>query len=522
MDTTHSILRSAKQFFAGTAISRMSGLFREMAMAFCFGTAPEIAAFMVAYRLANLFRRLFGEGNLQAGFVPHFESLRGESPQSAFRFYRATAFSLSLSLGVAVLAIEGLLWWGTKALPQGWSEIAELTMWMAPGLLFICLSALNSALLQCQKDYFAPAFAPVLFNGVWIAAALFAYRFPLGEAVRLLSAAVTLAFAAQWGITAFRVRKEIRKHGEILSSAPRFSPEWKRILKPMALGVVGIGAMQVNSALDSIFARIADLSGPTYLWYAIRVQQLPLALFGIALSGALLPPLARAFRQGDSERYQGLLAAALRQAAALMFPCAFALFALGSSGLNLLYGRGHFSAADLQETLFCLWAYGVGLIPAGFVLLLATGSYAKKAYASPTTASLISIGLHAALNALLVFGLGWGAISVALATSASAFLNCSLLLRRQKVDPLFWSYLFKLGAAAAIATLLSIASGVWLGDGTWAVCSGDSVSLSRNPLDQIVQFGAMAALFAGAFLGVSKALRIDEVFLILQRPVKQE
>jgi len=172
MDTSHSILRSAKYFFAGTALSRLSGLFRDMAMAFCFGGAPEIAAFMVAYRLANLLRRLFGEGNLQSGFVPHFETLRAASPQAAFSFYRDSAYSLFALLSLCVLAIEGILWLLLGVLPAGWREIAELTMWMAPGLLFICLSALNSALLQCQKKYFISAITPVLFNSVWIAAVL--------------------------------------------------------------------------------------------------------------------------------------------------------------------------------------------------------------------------------------------------------------------------------------------------------------------------------------------------------------
>ncbi len=380
MDTSHSILKSAKDFFAGTALSRLSGLFRDVAMAFCFGGAPEIAAFMVAYRLANLLRRVFGEGNLQSGFVPHFEMLRGESIQKALCFYRDSAFSLSLLLFFLVLGIEGVLWLLLGVLSSGWREIAELTMWMAPGLLFICLSALNSALLQCQKKYFAPAFAPVLFNGVWIAFALLSASCSIFAAIRWLSLGVTVAFAAQWIATAIQVRKEVRVHLDWKEwiRPHLFSPEWKKIIRPMALGVIGIGAMQINSALDAIFARIADLSGPTFLWYAIRVQQLPLALFGIAISGAVLPPLSRAMREGHLDRYKSLLSGALRQAAALMIPCAFGLFALGASGLNLLFGRGHFSSYDLRETLLSLWAYGIGVVPASFILLFAAGCYAKK------------------------------------------------------------------------------------------------------------------------------------------------
>lgn len=517
MDTSHSILKSAKAFFAGTALSRLSGLIRDMAMAFCFGGAPEIAAFMVAYRLANLLRRVFGEGNLQSGFVPHFETLRSENIQKAFRFYRDSAFSLSLLLFLVVLGVEGVLWLLLETVPAGWHEIAELTMWMAPGLLFICLYALNSALLQCQRQYFAPAIAPLLFNLVWVAVALLSAQYSIIAAVRCLSIGVTIAFAAQWGMTTIKVRKEVRVYFDWREwMRPHlFSPEWKKITRPMALGVIGIGAVQINSALDAIFARIADLSGPTFLWYAIRVEQLPLALFGIAISGAALPPLSRAIREGDLDRYRSLLSGSLRQAAALTVPCFFGLFVLGASGLNLLFGRGHFSSNDLRETLLCLWAYGVGMVPASFVLLLAAGCYAKKSYRSPTVASLLSILVNIFLNTFLVFALDWGAVSIALATSASSWLNCALLTRRHSIEPGFFGFLVKLGFAGVIASAMSLICGGWLGDGTFAICSGDLFSFSRNPIEQIVQFGGMGTVFLVSFLGVARLLRLNEIFALM-------
>ncbi len=407
-------------------------------------------------------------------------------------------------------------------LSPDWREIALLTMWMVPGLLFICLSGLNSALLQCQKQYFAPAAAPVLFNAVWIVSSLLAVRFSLPEAARILSIGVTFAFAAQWGATAIQVRKEVRAYldwKEWLS--PRFfSSDWKKIIRPMALGLIGIGAMQINSALDAIFARMADLSGPTYLWYAIRVQQLPLALFGIAISGALLPPLSRAMREGDFDRYRKLLSSSLRQASVLMVPCAFGLFVLGASGLNLLYGRGHFSSSDLQETLLCLWAYGLGVVPASFVLLLAAGCYAKKSYGSPTFASLVSVFVNVLLNAILVFVFHWGAVAIAFATSVSAWLNCVLLLRRQSLEPGFWGYLAKVATAGAVASVASLSCGLWMGDGTLALCIGDSFAFTRSTTEQIVQFTAMGSIFFGVFLGIARTLRLHEIFMLLQRSTK--
>lgn len=481
-----------------------------MAMAFCFGSAPEIAAFMVAYRLANLFRRLLGEGNLQSGFVPHFESLQGDA---ALRFYRDTSFSsLAILLG-AVALMEGGFWFLLPQLSADWAEIAKLAMWMAPGLVFICLYALNSAFLQCRKSYFLPAAAPAMFNAAWICAALSAHRFPIEEAVRFLSIGIAFAFALQWALTALQVRKEIAMPWRDWFRPRLFSDEWKSLLKPLSLGVIGIGAAQINSALDAIFARIADLSGPAYLWYAIRVQQLPLALFGIALSGALLPPLSRAMKEGALERYQELLQTALRHSAALMVPCSFGIFAVGGAGLNLLYGHGDFTPADVRETLHCLWGYGAGLLPSVFVLLLASGFYAKKSYSVPTAASVFSMALNGILNALMVFAFHWGAVSIAIGTSVAAWANCAILVWKLNAATVsFGAYLARLSFCGFVAAAATLAAGwVFLGDATLA---GE---FTRSSQAQIVQFGGMAFLFLAAFFSAAYVMRVKELFDLLRR-----
>ena len=137
MDTSRSILHFARRFLAGTLLSRVSGFAREMTMAFCFGSAPEIAAFMVAFRFANLFRRVLGEGNLSSSFIPHFESLQGKDRRQALLFFRDTALSLFV-VAVAIVAVfMGALWLIGHFMGGGWGEISLLAMWMAPGLIFI-------------------------------------------------------------------------------------------------------------------------------------------------------------------------------------------------------------------------------------------------------------------------------------------------------------------------------------------------------------------------------------------------
>jgi putative peptidoglycan lipid II flippase len=451
------ILQSARRFFAGTLLSRFSGLAREMTMAFCFGTSPAVGAFFLAYRLANLFRRLFGEGNLQSGFVPHFEGLYRTDPKSAFLFYRDVAFSLFFALTVVTLGVEGFLWLLSLYVSPGWREVAYLAMWMTPGLIFVCQCGLNSALLQCKKRYLLSSAAPVAFNFGWI---VFAF---VTKSVTVLAFGIVAAFGLQWLMTSWGVRQEIFR---VLTRKEWFSPRlfgesWSRLARAMTLGIVGISAVQINSALDGIFARIADLAGPTYLWYAIRVQQLPLALFGIALSGALLPPLARAIQGGEREKGRELLRGALRQAAALMVPCAVGLFVLGRGGLSVLYLRGSFSEAALDQTLWSLWGYGVGLVPAVWVLLLVGGFYAKKSYGPPVIAAVTSVVCNVVLNSLFVMGMSLGAPSVALATGISSWVNAVMLmamLKNEMRGVWDWSHLGKIAVCSLVAGLA--ASGV--------------------------------------------------------------
>ena len=492
VDTSHSVLRSARSFFAGTALSRVSGLMRDVAMAVAFGSSPEIAAFMVSYRLANLFRRLLGEGNLQAGFVPHFVEMKEQGAQ----FYRDVAYSMGMILLVAVVSLEAVLWAAKSIVSADWLEIVDLTMWMVPGLFFICLYGLNSSLLQCRKKYFLPAVAPVAFNLVWIATVLF---FP---GVKVLAIAITAAFAAQWFVTFWEgaklltVREWLKPHF--------FSPEFKKLLKPLALGIVGVGAVQFNSALDTIFARISDLQGPAFLWYAIRLQQLPLALFGIALSGALLPPLSRT---EDPIQRHGLLLSALKHSSALMLVCTFGILALGMASINLLYGHGDFAPSAVQQTCYCLWAYGLGLIPSVFVLLLAAKCYSEKNYKTPTTASLLSVVLNIALNALFVFVLKWGAMSVAIATSISALLNLTLLSKGVFTRP-FLSFFIKMTLAALLPAIATLSLTQFF------------TPLPRHFPEQLLQFVMLSAIYFGGVLICTWRLGLTELFDLVRRRVK--
>lgn len=499
-DNKQLVSKSALRFLSGTFLSRCSGLVRDLSMAFCFGSHPTVAAFMVAFRLSNLFRRLFGEGALPASFVPHYETLRGESPEKGAQFFRDLFFSLALFLLILIAVMEGGLFFLYK---RGvGTDIVFLTMLMLPGTLFICLYGLSSALLQCDKKFFLSAVAPVAFNGVWIAAVWGIKDLAPTQAMIVLALAVVVAFAAQWLVTMRGNWKPLFTGGGV----ELFSPHIRQTVKSLFLTIVGVGAFQINGALDSIFARYASLEGPAYLWYAIRLEQVPLALFGIALSSALLPPLSRSIQAGDKEKHRELLAYGLQKSFQFIMPCAVGLFILACSGINLLYGRGDFSQLATLETVKCLWGYGLGLVPAAFVILLAPSFYAQKDYHTPARVALYTVFVNIALNALFVFGLKWGACSVAVATAIASFVNLWLLWRQSAPENSL--NIRRVSGVCVSAGAITLSVAYLLGDPTWSLILGNEVTFTRHLGEQMLQFGCLAGIYAACVWLLMRVLRM--------------
>lgn len=462
-DSTRTIFQSAKRFFSGTALSRVSGMLRDMCMAYVFGTQVSIASFMLAFRFAHLLRRLFGEGALQAAFIPEFEALRKKNPESAFIFFRDVKILLTIFLSILILLCCSLLGAGLALghFQEDNREVIRLTLIMLPSLLFICLYGLNASLLQCEKSYFTPAVAPVGFNFVQICciAALY-YRHP-DHAMNWLAGGVIAASLFQWLLTVPKTLTVLKNnvHHSFWKTCRPNSENVRALIGPLTLGIVGVAASQVNNAVDALFGRLAEPEGPAYLWYSIRLQQLPLALFGVAVSGAILPPLSRAIKSLDRDKYLQFIDYALRSTILIMVPVTLFVLISGDTCVNLIYGRGDFTSHSIAGTTYCLWAYGLGLIPSALVLILAPACYARGNYRSPAIASFITMGLNAVLNAWLIFQWGFGAMSVAFATSFSAWVNVVFLSRSlAEYGDTLWTpdlmkYIGKIVPAAAIAFL---------------------------------------------------------------------
>jgi putative peptidoglycan lipid II flippase len=518
MDHQKSVVKSALQFFFGTVLSRFSGFFREVALSAWFGATPLMASFFIAYRFSQLLRRLFGESSLLSSFSPHFEELRAQSPEKGQNFFRDLLASLSTVLILLVLMLEGGLFawrvWGAPS--EDLSEILFLTMVMLPGVVFVCLYALFSALLQSERRYFFPSAAPVLFNLVFMGFMWWAKDLPGMQSIGGLAVGVSFAFFVQWAATLFAAKAFLR--GIDWSQAKLFAPELKKMISAMALTIVGVGAVQINGVVDALFARVADLAGPAYLYFAMRLYQLPLALFGLALASALLPPLSRALQEGNVEKYRQLLKFSMVRSFGLILPMTLALFAMGDSLVNVVYGRGAFDLVATVETTLCLWGYALGLIPAVFVLLLAPAFYAEKDYKTPLYGSLFAVGINLILNALLVLVWDLGSASVAVATSLAAYVNYVFLSSRlsKKIGPLLdgptRTSFRKIALCAIFAAALTCGIGHFTVGGIGTYWISGVTDLPRQLLHQILHLLILGGTFVLLFFSYAWMLGVKEVF----------
>ena len=256
--------------------------------------------------------------------------MRQKDSEEAIHFFQKLSLILSIVVTLIILLSEGGFYL------FGQSEVVRLTKWMFPTLLFISLYGLNSTLLQCHNHFFLANLAPALCNVMWILGALQMRHSETAVAMVGLAKWVRGGFVLQWAVTALYLRKRLPLRGWL--KGPLFHSGVRKLIQAFGLGTLGVGAVQINAFFDAIFARYASPSGPVYLWYANRIQQLALAVLGIAAVTTLVPILTRAIKGGDEEQGRKIYAFGGRRAVMLMIPMTFAIISLGSSAIQLIFG----------------------------------------------------------------------------------------------------------------------------------------------------------------------------------------
>jgi putative peptidoglycan lipid II flippase len=428
-------IRSVLKVGTLTLASRVLGFVRDVLIASLIGTGPIADAWFVAMRLPNLFRRLFAEGAFNSAFVPMFAGRLEQGGHIVARGFaeRVLATMLAFLLGLTILAeiIMPLLIMvfapGFIDDPGKFGLTVLLTAITFPYLLFMCLSALFSGILNSLHHFAHAAAAPILLNVVLVLGLLFVA--PHVEQPGLVLAwGATLAGVLQFlwmYVVAAKVGFGLRL------PRPRIDVEIRQVVKLMVPGLISGGLAQVSIMIATILASLQD-QAVSYLSYADRLYQLPLALVGAAIGVVLLPVLSRAIRGGRETEAMAAFNRSLEFAALLILPATVGLIAAAEPIVRVLYERGAFTPDATRNTAYALMAISIGL-PA-FVLnkCLQPGFYAREDTVTPFKYTVITIIADITICLVFFWWLrrwGIGFVGIALGTGLAAWINSALLYR---------------------------------------------------------------------------------------------
>jgi putative peptidoglycan lipid II flippase len=451
-----SLLRSVATVGSYTLLSRVLGFVRDILTAALLGAGPVTDAFFVAQRLPNLFRSLFAEGAFSAAFVPLFAGTMAEQGKEAARIFAEDAMAVLLAaLFAFVLLGEIFMPWLMHVIAPGFGDdpdkfalavaLARITF---PYLLFIALVALQGGVLNSVDRFAAVAATPILLNLSLIAALLMIRRFGWQDG-RALAWAITAAGLAQF----LWLMLSCARAGLALRLPwPRLTPQVRRTLTIMGPAAIGAGVTQVNLLISTALASFLPGGSVSYLYYADRLNQLPLGVVGIAVGTAILPPLSRQLRLGEHSAAVATQNRGLELALLLTLPAAVALAVLAHPILAVLFQRGAFGPADTAATAAALAAYAAGLPAFVLVRVLAPAFFARHDTATPVKVAVTAMAVNLALTLILMQFLAH--VGIALATSCAGWLNAlallTLLVRRGHfgVDQRGWRNLPRIAAAA--------------------------------------------------------------------------
>lgn len=502
------------------ALSRVSGLVREMVMARLFGASMVYDAYRIGFQIPNLTRDLFAEGALSAAFVPVFtDYLQNKSREEAARLVNLVTTALILCVGticlLGVLCAPFLVSLAASgfALSPGKQELAiELTRIMFPFLLLVALAAQAMGILNALKQFAVPALSSTFFNigsvtaGVLLGVILGPW---LGiSAIEGMAWGVLVGGALQ---LAFQIPSLVRSGFTFRPILDFSHPGLRLILTMMGPAILGNAATQINVLVNSSIASaivdpVRDTDGPvSWLGYAFRFMQLPLGLFGVAIASATLPAISRSASAGNMDEFRRTLSRSLGLVFLLTIPSSVGLVLVGKAMIGAIYQWGKFKIYDTEQTALALSCFCIGLAGYSALKVLNPAFYALKDSRTPMYVSLGSVIVNYALANLMVRYFKFGHAGLALSTSGIALFSSITLffLLRRRMDgiygrPLLTS-IWKVGLAS-----LAMAAVVW--------------SAVRLLSDTFYLIQVAVAIPAGviAFYFAASALRIDELDVATQ------
>jgi putative peptidoglycan lipid II flippase len=414
-----------------TLLSRLTGFARDILMAWVLGKGILSDAFIVAFLFPNYFRAIFGEGTINPAFLPRYAALHARGQESAAALFADRVFSWQMwtQLLILILAlvfmpeIVKLIAPGFAANPGQFAMTVSLARITFPYLILTVVAIQLSAMLNALEKFWAAAAWSNFQNLAMVATLLAAVWFP------------NAAYAAAWGVLlggmlqlVFMLWAGAREGLSLRIGWPRWTPEIREFFK--ALGAVTVGAASVLIApfIDTIIASLLPIGSRTALYYADRVNQMPLGVLGIALGTVLLPEMSARLAKDDRAGSDAAQNNAAALSLLLTLPFAAVFLAIPETIMRAIFAHGAFDANAAALSAVALASYGAGLPAFALVRIVASTFYARHDTATPARATVLSIVANIAIKIVMVWGFHLGIAGVALGTALGAWLNVAQLV----------------------------------------------------------------------------------------------
>lgn len=419
-----------------TLVSRILALVRDSLQARYVGANFASDAFLVAFRLPNMFRSFFAEGAFASAFIPMFNRKLGETGETraAFDFAERTLsmlFAVLLAMTVVMLVAA---WPLTALLSGGFAKqhpthdqfafAVELSRITIPYLMLICLASLLGGILNSLDKFWVNAAAPILLN-IAMVVALFFFNGTPYETARAQAISVPLGGLLQLGWLAWSCHAA---GVSLRPRLPRVDPEVKRLMLLILPAAAGAGASQINLVISTALSGyLLDAGSISYIYYADRLNQLPLGMIGIGLGTILLPTISRLLGKGEEAEAMETQNRGMELALFLTLPAMVALIVAAEPIVRGLFQYGHFSPADTVKCAWALAGFSIGLPSYVLVKVLTPGYYARQDTRTPVRYAIISVGVNIAANLALIPLIGH--VGPPLATALSSSVNVWMLYR---------------------------------------------------------------------------------------------
>ena len=449
------LFKSTLTFAFFTLLSRIAGFMRDILLATHFGASSEMEAFLVAFRIPNFMRRLFAEGSFTQAFVPVFVEFK-ESRN--FADLKALFLRVNGTLNLVVLAVTGFgmltaHFWifmfapGFYHNPSKFNLASNLLEITFPYIFFISTTALYSSALTAYHRFSVPAMTPIWLNVCMISTILLSHYF--SNPIEGLA----------WGVFYGGIVQLLFQIPFIYQQGLLGLPKWgwkhpgvQKIIKLMIPAIFGASIAQISLLLDTVFASFLPTGSISWLYYADRLNQLPLGIFGVALSTVVLPNLSKSFSNNDMKTYNHTLNWGMKFTFLIALPATSALICLSFPIVITLFNYHAFKIIDVTQSSRALMAFAFGLFSFIIVKVLISAFYARQNFKTPVKIGIIALTANLIMNVILVILLmpfGIGHVGLALSSALTSYINSGLLFylllknKHFKLDADWLNFIFK-------------------------------------------------------------------------------